>query len=99
MSVQKMPMDMLMLAMRDMLPNQKIIFQQIFRFNPGNAINNNSLAKKEFEEYRDQIFNQYAPTNDRNQKDSHAFEAIVPDFKSALNNVARHFDLAYPTYS
>jgi hypothetical protein len=99
MDINKMPMDMLMLAFRDLFPNQKVIFQQIFKFDTNNAITDNPLAKTEFDQFRQDIFDQYAPFNDRKEKDQHAFGVLMPNMTTTLSNIARHFEVAYPTYS
>jgi hypothetical protein len=98
-SVTNMPMDMMIRACRDIFPDQKIIFQQLFRFNPKNAIGG-PAGQEEFAKLRQEVFDKYAPNKESGGKDSHAFEALMPhSVVKAMDNIANHLELAYPAYA
>jgi hypothetical protein len=95
-SVQNMPMDMMIRALRDLLPDQKIILQQIFRFNPNNAIILDKNTEKQFDEYRQSLFDKYAPISSKGYKDSHSFGALLPKtIIPNIDNVSKHIEVAY----
>jgi hypothetical protein len=95
-----MPMDMLMRAIRDTFPDEIVVFQNVFRFNPGNwGGNKESEYHKEFEEWRMEILEQYAPKNG-NKLDTHAFEAFLPQWAhKSLSKIAYHLNCMYPSYA
>jgi hypothetical protein len=93
MPVSNMPMDMMMRALRDVFPDQKIILQQVFRFNPSNNVGSYPENISEFKSYRQGLFDKYAPLNTSGKKDSHAFEALMPySIKNAIDLVAQHME-------
>jgi hypothetical protein len=95
-----MPMDMMIRAARDIFPDQKIIFQHVFRFNPGNAVGAQPGTDKEFTDFRQGVFDKYSPKKADGTKDSHAFEALMPhSIAQAIDKVAQHLELAYPAYA
>ena len=98
-SITNMPMDMIIRAARDIFPDQKIIFQQIFRFNPNNFVGTDA-GQNEFTKMRQELFDKYAPKRPDGSRDSHAFEALMPhSIISALDVVAKHLEMAYPAYT
>jgi hypothetical protein len=98
--VTNLPMDMMIRALRDTFPGQKIILQQIFRFDPNNAVTLDPNSQAEFARYRQSLFNKYCPTNSRGFKDSDAFEALLPEpIREALDKVSQHIEVAFVCYS
>jgi hypothetical protein len=95
-----MPMDMFMRAVRDTLPNEIVVFQNIFRFNPGNwAGQPDGEYHKEFTKWRDDILNQYAPMAN-GKMDTHAFEAFLPKWAHhAISKISMHLKNMYPSYT
>lgn len=100
MPIRNMPMDITLRALRDVFPNQKIILQQVFRFNPNNNVGSYPENIQEFKSYRLGLFDKYAPHNTKGQKDSHAFEALLPhSIKNAIDLVAQHMEGANIGYT
>jgi hypothetical protein len=99
-SITNMPMDMMLRAARDIFPDQKIILQQVFRFNPNNHVGSKPAAQAEFAKMRQELFEKYAPKKSDGGMDSHAFEALMPhSISKAIDTVATHLEIAYPAYS
>jgi hypothetical protein len=83
---------------RDTIPEAVVIFQNIIKFNPANwGGSPNSEYHKEFEQWRLDILNQYAP--EANGKlDTHAFEAFLPKWAhKAISDISNHLNLMYPS--
>lgn len=97
---QNMPMDMFMRAVRDTFPDQVVVFQNLFRFNPANwGGDPESEYHKEFEQFRLDLLKQYAP--EANGKlDTHAFEAFLPKWATeSISKIADHLAMMYPSYT
>jgi hypothetical protein len=100
MPLTRMPMDLTMRALRDTFPDQKIILQQVFRFDPANNVGSYPENIAEFQSFRQSLFDKYTPINSRGHKDSNAFEALLPQsIKSALDVVAQHMEGANIGYT
>jgi hypothetical protein len=97
---QNMPMDMLMRALRDTFPDEIFVFQNIFRFNPGNwGGNPDSEYHKEFEKWRNDKLKEYAPQVN-GKMDTHAFESFLPEWASkSISKIAYHLNCMYPAYT
>ena len=96
---ENMPMDMMMRALRDTHPESKIFIQNIFRFNPGNAIGGKPEIQAEFQKWRQDLLETYAPMNN-GKLDSHAFETLLPhDITGSINRIDTHIKFAYPVYT
>ncbi len=97
---KNMPMDMFMRALRDTFPDDIIVFQNIFRFNPGNwGGSQDSEYHKEFQKWRIDLLNQYAPDNG-GRMDTHAFEAFLPEWAhKSISKIAYHLSCMYPAYT
>jgi hypothetical protein len=99
-SISNMPMDMMLRAVRDIFPDQKIILQQVFRFNPGNHLGSQKKYQDEFAKLRQDMFDRYAPKKADGGRDSHAFEALLPhSVVKGMDIVAQHLELAYPAFA
>jgi hypothetical protein len=99
-TVKDMPMDMMIRAARDIFPDQKIIFQHIFKYNPLNAISEQKGTEEEYEKIRQGLFDKYAPKKLDGVRDSHAFEALMPkSIAQAMDVLDQHIGLAYPAYT
>ena len=100
MNPKNMPMDMLMRAIRDTFPNDIFVFQNVFRFNPGNwGGSPDSEYHKEFEKWRLEMLAQYAPVAN-GRMDTHAFEAFLPQWvHESISKIAFHLTCMYPSYT